>query len=153
MLNFQLFWGRQWCHPCNCNPIPWQYTIKAAPQWCLPVTTFQVHPECVCYHRSRRRGRGLPNSPTQWWTLGYGKNPWQMFIPSWTFITTWTVTIPVSIFALPGILTLWHLGFKWHLQVWRSDDHIQRWRHPCTWYWILEKKTVVRNEHLYSYEL
>ena len=145
MLNSQLFWGRWWCHPCRCNSIPWQYTTKAAPHRCLPATIFQGHPECICYPRSRRRrrGRGLPNSPTWWWTLEYARNPWQTFMHSWTFITTWTVSISMSIFRLLDIIILWHLGFKWHLWVWRSDDYIQQWRHPCTQWYLILKKTML----------
>ena len=155
MLNFQLFRGRWWCHPCRCNSVPWQYTTKAAPHRCLPVTTFQVHPEHVCYPGSRRigRGRGFPNSPTQWWTSGYGSNPWQTFMHAWTFLTTWTVSISVSIFRLPSILILWNLGFKWHsefedLMTTSSDEDIPALNDMGYW-----KKTVVRNEYLYSYEL
>ena len=109
-------------------------------------------PECICYPRSRRRisGRGILNSVTQWWTLGYGRNPWQTFMYSWTFLTIWTMPIPMSIFGLPGIIILWYIGFKWHLQVQRSDDCIQWWRHPCTqWYWILERLWLEMNIYIH----
>ena len=103
-----------------------------SPDSTLPVqyhtdTILQVHIECVCYPRSRgrRRRRGLPNSPIQWWSLGYGGNPWQAFMYSWTFITTWNMSIPMYIFGLLGIILLWHIGFEWYLWVWRPDDYIQ----------------------------
>ena len=41
--------------PADVTPSPWQYTTKAAPCRHLPTTTFQVHPECICYPRNRRR--------------------------------------------------------------------------------------------------
>ena len=115
------------------------------------VIIINVHLKHKCYPRSRsRRRRGLPNSAPRWWTLGYGRNPWQIFMFTWTFLATWTMPLPMSIFGLPYNIILQYIGFKWHLWVWRSDDHIQWWRHPCTWwYWILNRLWLEMNIYIH----
>ena len=155
-LNFQFFWER-WRTTSSTDEIPSpnstspvQYHTDAFQQ---PPSKCTLNAYVTLEAEEGRRGRGFPNSPTRLMNIGIWKQsptdiyafmniPYHMdFMP-----------IPMSIFGLPGSIILWYLGFKWHLQLWGSDDCIQWWRHPCTWwYWIL-KKTMVRNEHLYSYE-
>ena len=69
------------------------------PPGCLLMTIFPL--EHVHHPRWRRHGRGFPNITAQWWTLEYGRNPWQTSMYSWTFLTTWTMPIPMSICKLP----------------------------------------------------
>ena len=101
---------------------------------------------------SRRRGcgRGFPNTTPWWWILGYGRDPWQTLMYSWTCLTTWTLPIPVSICKLPDIVILWLTGFKQHLRIQGYNDHIQQWRHPSTQDIGYYKRTEVWIEHLYS---
>ena len=68
----------------------------------------------------------------------------------WTFITTWAMSISMSIFKLLNLIILWYLEFEWHLQVWRSDVYIQSWRHPChRWSWILNWLWLEMNIYIY----
>ena len=86
-----------------------------------------VHPSCFYSpgRRRRWRRRGLPNCFTGWWTLDYWWNSWQTIMYTSTFITTWTMPLPMSIFGLPNLLLFWNHGFKWHLWIQRPDDHFQ----------------------------
>ena len=84
--------------------------------------------------------------PARGWALEYGRNPWQTSMYSWTFLTTWTMSIPVPIYKLPDIIILWHTGFKQYLQVWGLHDHVQQWRHLSTQgYWILKRLRLDMN--------
>ena len=130
-IEIQLFW-QWWDHIGWCS-FPLQCTTSTVPWIQSTISISQMHTSHFYTPGRRRRWRrGLPNCFVGWWTLDHWRNSWQTTMYAWTFITTWTVPITVSIFRLPIFLLLWLHGFKWCLQIRRPDDHFQWWRCFCT---------------------
>ena len=126
-----------------------QHATSTVPYTWHKFINFQVH--ICCLWTLGRWRRGFPNHPLGWWTLDYWRDSWQTIMHTWTFITTWTMPIPMSICRLPDSTLLWDHGFKWHLQIRRPDDHFQWWGYPCAWGCYTLKNILVWTKHLHIY--
>ena len=127
-----------------------QHGTSTVPYTWHKIINFQAHP-CHLQTPGRWRSwrRGFPNHPLGQWTLDYWRDSWQTIMHTRTFITTWTMPIPMSICGLPDSTLLRDHEFKWHLWIWRPDDPFQWWGYPCTWGQYTLKNILVWTEHLH----
>ena len=100
---------------------------------------FQNNFWCLGIPRRRWR-RGFPDCTLGWQTLDYWRRPQQNFMHTQTFLTTWTMPIPMPICKLPASFLCWDHGFEWHFWFWGYHDHIQWWGHTCTWRFSILKE-------------
>ena len=89
------------------------------------------------------RGRGLPDSTSKWWTLGFQGNTWKIIVHSQAWITTWVMPIPMPLHELSDAFLHGQLGFKWHLGLWGLYGYIQQQRHTSIWGYALLRDTLV----------
>ena len=135
--------------PSPDSPQPMQYHIDTL-QWWSSTCTLNAHVTLEAEEEEEEDFQTVPLDDEHW---DMEELPDRPFMYSWTFLATWTMPLPVSIFGLPDNIILWYIGFKQHLlslKIWWPHPVMKTSLHSM----ILDtENTVVRNEHLYSYEL
>ena len=136
-LTYSSFW---WCWYLRRWSSFSQYQSTNNTSQTQPLTiNFQNNSWCPGIPRRRWR-RGFPDCTLGWWTLDYWRRPQQNFMHTWTFLTTWTMPVPMPICKLPASFLCWDHGFEWHFWFWGYHDHIQWWGHTCTWRFSILKE-------------
>ena len=133
----QLWWWRQ-LH--SWHSITFQHSPTIEPHGFFIVATSQVHPHHTWSPRRRQRRWRFPDCTTRWWPLDYRRNSRKTFMYTWTFSTSFFMSITMPIYGLHIFIVLWHLGSQWHFWIWRFDDHIQWLIYSCPrwWHWVLK---------------
>ena len=155
MLNFQLFFGRWWCHPCRCNSITWTIHHQSSTK---EMPSSNLLPSACCMHVTLEAGEEEDEEDFQ--IVPLNDEHWDMEEIPDRHSCIHEHSLPHRLCPYPCpysdyqassyyiTLDLSDISEFEDLMTTSSEEDFPALNDIGYW-----KKTMVRNEHLYSYEL